>query len=484
MIFNSLSFLLFLPLVVILYWLLPRTTRVWMLTLMSLVFYGFWKPEYTLLLIFAAVLDYFVALEIARRDDPRKRRNFLIFSLVLNLGILFYFKYLVFFSGNLQDVLNAFGNHSLVFPHLEILLPIGISFYTFETISYTVDVYRRHIEPERNFMRYLCFLVYFPHLIAGPILRAADILPQLAKRNPFRKEYLSEGFKRIVYGLFLKVVLADNIAPMVDHGFAMEHTAISAIDVWTLAFLFGFQIYFDFCAYSHIAIGCAKLMGITFFENFNFPYLAVSPKAFWKRWHISLSNWIKDYLYLPLTGKKVVYDQQQAISEINNSSTLKGYTALFATWAIMGFWHGANWTFIIWGLYHAILVTIHRLIIPVTAGISKRVRNIAGWCISLPFLMLGWIPFRAGSMTALTGYAGKIIQPHGYTWLGLRENVYLVTFLVLLTIIIVYLLNTYVKPLIENSVFGQLLNTLVMTAAIALVIIFLRPISQFIYFQF
>ncbi len=484
MIFNSITFLIFLPVVVILYWILPKVARLWMLSVMSLVFYGFWKPEYTLLLIFAAILDYFVSIEIDKNQDPRKRKNWLILSLVLNLGILFYFKYLVFFSDNLEMALNSFGNNKIIFPHLEVLLPIGISFYTFETISYTVDVYRRHIKPERNFIRYLNFLVYFPHLIAGPILRAADILPQLAKRVSFNWVYITEGFKRIVYGLFLKVVIADNIAPLVDQGFALQISALSGLDIWTLAFLFGFQIYFDFCAYSHIAIGCARLMGITFFENFNFPYLAVSPKAFWKRWHISLSNWIKDYLYLPLTGKKVVYDHQEAISEIRNSNTIKGYSALFLTWAIMGFWHGANWTFIIWGLYHALLVTIHRITAKYSLRLNVKVRNIFGWMISLPFLMLGWIPFRVTNVDTVLAYFKKIVQPGEYMWMGLRENTYLVTFFILILIIITYLINTYIKPLIENTFTGQLINTVVLSVAIAFVIVFLRPISQFIYFQF
>ncbi len=484
MIFNSLTFLIFLPVVVTLYWILPKVARLWMLSVMSLVFYGFWKPEYTLLLIFAAVLDYFISIQIDKKEHPGDRKSWLVLSLVLNLGILFYFKYLVFFTDNLQFALNSFGNSQFLLPHLKVLLPIGISFYTFETISYTVDVYRRHIKPERNFIRYLCFLVYFPHLIAGPILRAADILPQLARRVPFNWIHITEGFKRIVYGLFLKVVLADNISPLVDQGFELQISALSAIDIWTLAFLFGFQIYFDFCAYSHIAIGCARLMGITFFENFNFPYMAVSPKAFWKRWHISLSNWIKDYLYLPLTGKKVIYDNQQAISEIRNSNTVKGYVALFATWAIMGFWHGANWTFIVWGLYHALLVTIHRVTGRFTLFLNSKIKNIIGWSVSLPFLMLGWIPFRVKDMSTVVAYFKKIIKPGDYLWMGLRENTYLITFFIMLLLIFTYFLVTYIKPLIEKTFAGQLINTLILAISIAAVIIFLRPISQFIYFQF
>ena len=484
MIFNSLTFLLFLAIVVALYWQLPRMARLWMISVMSLVFYAFWKPQYSLLLVFAAILDYFIAQAIDRQQEKAKRRTLLAVSLVLNIGILLYFKYLIFFKNNLESVLNSFGANIHLFPHLKIILPIGISFYTFETISYTVDVYRRHIKPERNFISYLSFLVYFPHLIAGPVLRAADILPQFDNPRIFAWTHIIEGFKRIVFGLFLKVVIADNISPLVDQGFAMQSSALSALDVWTLAFLFGFQIYFDFSAYSHIAIGCARLMGIQFFENFNFPYLAASPKEFWKRWHISLSNWIKDYLYLPLTGKQVTYDKQVAISEIKNSSSIKGYAALFLTWAIMGFWHGANWTFILWGLYHALLVTIHRWVSPYFVGVHKTVRAIFGWGFSLPFLMLGWIPFRVSSLETVKDLFLKLLVPNAYRWLGLRENVYLITFTLLLLIVFAYFISKYVKPRFENSTVWQLVNVAVLSFVVALVFVFLRPISQFIYFQF
>jgi D-alanyl-lipoteichoic acid acyltransferase DltB (MBOAT superfamily) len=435
-------------------------------------------------LLFAALLDYYVSLEIDRHDDPVKRKRWLILSVSLNLAILFYFKYSIFFCHNLEGMLNLLGSNQTVFPTLNIILPIGISFYTFETISYTVDVYRRHIKPERNFIHYLTFLLYFPHLIAGPILRAADILPQLAGRLPFSKLFIAKGFKRLVIGLFLKVVIADNIAPLVDQGFAMPSKDLSAIDVWTLAFMFGFQIYFDFAAYSHIAIGCAQMMGIRFPENFNFPYLANSPKAFWKRWHISLSSWIKDYLYLPLTGQKVMLSKPEAISEIRHSNSWKGYSALFLTWAIMGFWHGANFTFIIWGLYHALLVTMHRLSSPLVSPLPTALRNLGGWMVSLPLLMLGWIPFRVTTVEEVGKLWQKVLKPSQYSWLGLRENTYLIAFLLLVLVVMAYVFDSYIKPAFERWAVSVWVDMLAMTAAIVLLIIFLRPISQFIYFQF
>jgi D-alanyl-lipoteichoic acid acyltransferase DltB (MBOAT superfamily) len=455
-----------------------------LIALSSLSFYGFWKPQYILLLLLAAVVDYYIALEIDKRKNQKDRRSVLLVSLVINLGLLFYFKYLVFLKDNLQGLLSNFGNDVLLYPDLKIVLPIGISFYTFETISYTVDVYRRHLKPEKNFISYLSFLVYFPHLIAGPVLRASDILPQFASKIKFQWSLIIEGFKKLVTGLFLKVVLADNISPLVDQGFTVPMSALSAVDVWTLAFLFGFQIYFDFCAYSAIAIGAAKMMGITFFENFDFPYMAVSPKAFWKRWHISLSKWIRDYLYLPLAGKTVVAGRQQAISEINSSNNFKGYFALFLTWGIMGFWHGANWTFIAWGLYHAFLVSIHRYLSRYTRQVNTLFSNVAGWCVSLPFLMLGWIFFRAKDLNTASTMLLKTLNISQYRWMGLRENVYLVTFLLLCFIIIAFLIDRYLLPAIENTFLGQFARLSIMSVMIALVIVFLRPISQFIYFQF
>ena len=480
MIFNSVTFLIFLLLTVILYWLLPKQIRLAMLSIGSLVFYGFWRVEFIPLLIIAAIVDYFCANEIHRRQEPKARKNFLIFSLVINLGLLFYFKYLVFFADNVQWALTILGT-TIQIPALKIILPMGISFYTFETISYTVDVYRKHIKPERNFLSYLTFLVYYPHLVAGPVLRAADILGQLNNRKAFDIAYLAEGFKRILCGLFLKVCLADNIASLVDAGFDQPLATLSAIDVWTLAFLFGFQIYFDFCAYSHIAIGCAKMMGITFPENFNFPYIAISPKDFWKRWHISLSAWIKDYLYLPLTGQTVTYDQTQGLSENKSSKTIP----LFLTWAIMGLWHGAKWTFVFWGIYHAFLVFLHRNYLPIEKWLPNKYGRFLSWCFWLPLLMLGWIPFRAHSLALTLGMFGKLFSIKDYGWLGMRENNYLIALITMILFLLAYCVDKFALPKLEIGTYRRaLVETVALSVVIALVFIFLRPVTQFIYFQF
>ena len=344
-------------------------------------------------------------------------------------------------------------------------------------------MYRGFIKPEQDFVLYACYVTFFPQLIAGPVLRAAEVIHQFTNRVPFDWGDIVIGTRRILYGLFLKVVLADNIAPFVDTGFAMPVETMSALDVWTLAFLFGFQIYFDFCAYSHIALGSARLMGICFPENFNFPYIAISPKDFWRRWHISLSSWIRDYLYLPLAGVKV---HDRSIGGLGNATLdKKHHKALFLTWAIMGLWHGASWTFLLWGIYHGTIIFIYRLVEPHTHQLNHTVRWLGGFMLTLPLMMLAWIPFRADTLSATFEMWGKVLVPSAYTWLGMRENVYLVTALILVGFITIYFLQNKIVPhLKERKLLTLIGDTVTVAVMAALVIIFLRPINQFIYFQF
>ena len=284
MIFNSVTFALFLCLTLGLYWVLPRRPRLTMLLVSSLAFYGFWRVEFLPVMLLSAATDYLVGLRLPKAATQRGRKALLLTSLTVNLGLLVYFKYLLFFADNVSLAAGWLGIQWTP-PAWEIILPLGISFYTFQTISYSVDVYRGVIEPERDPILYGTYVTFFPQLVAGPVLRASEVVDQLRERPPLDWDDLSRGARRIIMGLFLKVALADNIAPMVDQGFATPVGMLSALDVWTLAFMFGFQIYFDFSAYSHIAIGCARMMGLKFPENFDFPYMAHSPKDFWKRWH-------------------------------------------------------------------------------------------------------------------------------------------------------------------------------------------------------
>ncbi len=490
MVFNSLSFILFLVITVSLYWVLPRRPRLWLICLASLFFYGVWRVEYIGIVLLSAVTDYCVSLRLGVESKPGKRKMLLLISLLVNLGLLFYFKYLNFVVGNAVSLLTLCGVEVKI-PQLDIILPLGISFYTFQTISYTVDVYRGFIKPERDFILYLDYVMFFPQLVAGPILRASEVIHQIAERPPFDLLLFIEGIKRILMGLFLKCVLADTIAGMVDGGFAVEPGMLGGLDVWTLAFMFGFQIYFDFSAYSHIAIGCAKLMGITFPENFDFPYISSSPRDFWKRWHISLSSWIRDYLYLPLakarvedrsTGGLAVAVDSDAAHRPAPGSYLY---ALFMTWLIMGFWHGANWTFAAWGLYQALSIAVYRWIKPMVAAWPGSVRKFGGFFLTLPAMMLGWIFFRAASLGHAITMFGKVLSPSTYGSLGMRENIYLVAALLLSGILIAYgVREWYRRTAGKWQVMKMAGETGFYAVVVAMVFVFLRPIQQFIYFQF
>lgn len=487
MIFNSVTYLLFLAMTVGLFWRLPKRPRLWLIFLASSTFYGFWRPEFLAVMFLSAITDYFVALRIEATETPAQRRGWLLLSLTVNLGLLCYFKYLFFIVDNAVAVLNLLGAEVRA-PALDIVLPLGISFYTFETISYVVDVYRRFIPAERNFVMYGCFVTFFPKLVAGPILRAAEMLPQFAAEPVFRLDIFVSGLRRIIFGLFLKVVIADNIAPLVDTGFMQPTASLSALDVLTLAFLFGFQIYFDFSAYSSIAIGSARLMGIHVPENFNFPYLASSPRDFWRRWHISLSSWIRDYLYLPLLGIRVKDRSSGGLSvDVGEPkrNARRPLLALFSTWTIMGLWHGANWTFVLWGLYHATLIAGYRALVGRMAVLPNTVRTWGGWMITLSLVMLGWIPFRAQSVSDALAMFAKLASPQDYLWLGMRENTYIIAALVFLASLLAYLVHEYGDQLIRRRPWTAFtLETVAMGVVVALVFVFLRPINQFIYFQF
>jgi D-alanyl-lipoteichoic acid acyltransferase DltB (MBOAT superfamily) len=484
-IFNSLTFLVFLVVVLALYWVLPRRPRMWLLFLSGLVFYSFWRVEYVFLMMIPTVIDYVAGRAIGATEDPRRRRLYLFLSVGSNLAVLFYFKYLMFFAGAGVGLLQLLG-FEVEPPRWNIILPLGISFYTFETISYTVDVYRRFIRPERDFVVYGSFVTYFPQLVAGPILRAIEKIPKLSNRPPFRLSDFADGVRRVLAGLFLKVMLADNLAPLVDAGFEHPVDTLSALDVWTLAFLFGFQIYFDFSGYSHIALGCARMMGIQFPENFDFPYLAASPREFWRRWHISLSSWIRDYLYLPLMGAQVRDESVGGLATAADAPSERRRTAaLFATWAIMGLWHGANWTFGLWGVYHACLVYGHRVLAPRFSRLRAGASAVLGWGVTLPLVMLGWIPFRAESLDVALGMWAKLFVPAQYLSLGLRENTYLVAAVVMLVVIGAWSAGEHVIPRLRRlPVVWPVVETAGWAVVIALVFVFLRPINQFIYFQF
>ncbi|MDG1046101.1 MAG: MBOAT family O-acyltransferase [Bacteroidia bacterium] len=437
-------------------------------------------------MLFSTCIDYFISLKIHNEEKNKPRFILLLVSLVLNLSLLVVFKYLLFISYNINSFSQLLDLGFKV-NTIHLILPLGISFYTFQTISYTIDVYRKHLIPEKNFFKYGTFVTFFPQLVAGPILRAGEVMSELSHTRKFNLDFIISGGKRILTGLFLKVVLADNIAPIVDAGFLNQVSEYTAIDVLVLAYLFGFQIYFDFAGYSHIAIGCAKIMGIHFPENFNFPYLAYSFKNFWKRWHISLSSWIRDYLYLPILGVKIKNRESLSkggLAVVVNKDSRSPTLALFLTWAIMGLWHGANWTFAFWGIYHAFFIFIERFI-PKKFNQFKFINKFTGWLIVLPITMLSWIPFRAESLHQTFSMFMKLFNLNLYFSYSLRENDLLITAILFLAVIISGLLSKVdLNSFKYGNYFLSLFNMVKYVIMLCLVFVFLRPITQFIYFQF
>ncbi|MDC0330700.1 MBOAT family protein [Candidatus Pelagibacter sp.] len=481
MLFNSLTYLVLLFSTVFLFWNFTYQLRFYLIFASSLVFYGFWRIEFIILLLFSATINWWIAILIEKNFKMMKKK-FLLLSLFINLGILFYFKYSIFFSNNGIGLLNLFGAE--IDPILfKVILPLGISFYTFQAISYTIDVYRKIIKPEKSYIVYACYITFFPQLVAGPILRAHEVILQFKKKIFFRWDYIIDGSRRVLYGLFLKVVIADNIAPFVDMGFGSSANMLSGLDVWTLAFLFGFQIYFDFSGYSHIAIGSAKMIGISFPENFNFPYLASSPKDFWGRWHISLSSWVRDYIYLPLSGVKFMNNSIGGLSSVTSGQ--KDYMPLFITWSLMGLWHGANWTFVLWGIYHAILIFIYRKILIINYKFKLKINNLVGWFFTIPLIMLSWVPFRSDSIKDTFIMWGKIVNPFNYNNLNLHSNIYLITFLLFIGVIITYIFKKKIKKKIIAGTGVTLIGDIILISFLFYTtFISFKSINQFIYFQF
>lgn len=486
MFFNSLSYVVFLLIAVGVYWILPlRGGRRWLL-LASIVFYGFWKVEFLVLIVFSAFVDYYVSLRIHDARTDQSRKSWLYTSLIIQLGLLAYFKYTYFIADNIFIVGKLLGQNWQT-TLWQITLPLGISFYTFVSLSYTIDVYRKLLEPVRDFWLYLTYVMFWPHMIAGPILRGHELISQLKEGCRFSVENALIGVKLIIAGLFLKVALADQLAPLIDAAFNAKPAILGGLDVWTMAFGFGFQIYFDFAGYSLVAIGSARMLGIHFPDNFNWPYMAVSPRDFWKRWHITLSAWVRDYLYLPLSGARYENRSSGGIDiqvEQTRASALKLTIALFISWFIMGLWHGANWNFALWGLWHACLIYLYRRNRDLFIGISGWTRPILGWCLTLPAVMLAWIPFRAANLHLSFELLIKIVQPQSYLHLAFRENFYLFVFLLLMGMLSCVFMTGSDHPLLHRPIIRRSAEVAVLSIMIFFVFIFLKPVNQFIYFQF
>jgi alginate O-acetyltransferase complex protein AlgI len=346
MLFCSQAFLYFFAALLLIYWLMPwRQPRLWLLLAASFYFYAVWNAWLALLIGVTTVMDYLLALGMERCTSPRRRQMLLAVSLIVNLGVLAYFKYANFFLQSLNDVLLALGS-PLWFNTLRVILPIGISFYTFEAINYTVDVYRRKLPAERNLGHFMLFILFFPHLVAGPIVRARDFLPQIRRRKRFSSPRMHLGAQFFLLGLLKKLAIADRMALYVDPVFADPH-AYSAAPVGLAAIAYALQVYCDFSGYSDMAIGTAHMLGYKLAPNFNIPYAALSISEFWRRWHISLSSWLRDYLYIPLGGSR--------------GGAWRTYRNLLLTMTLGGLWHGASWNYVLFGVLQGLLLINHKL---------------------------------------------------------------------------------------------------------------------------
>ena len=394
MLFNSLDFAIFLPIVFLLYWFVAQKNlklQNALIVVASYVFYGWWDWRFLSLIIFSTVVDYLIGQRLRTEDKQSKRKVLLWTSIIVNLGFLGFFKYYNFFLENFVDAFSLFGMQ-INANSLNIILPVGISFYTFQTLSYTIDVYRKKLEPTKDFIAFSAFVCFFPQLVAGPIERATNLLPQFYKKRTFEYHKAVDGMRQILWGLFKKVVIADNCAEFANQIFN-NSADMNGSTLVLGAIFFTFQIYGDFSGYSDIAIGTSRLFGFDLKQNFATPYFSRDIAEFWRRWHISLSTWFRDYLYIPLGGSR--------------GGTWMKVRNTFAIFLVSGFWHGANWTFIIWGALNAIyflpllLTNNNRKNLGVVAEgkLLPSLRELFAMLTTFRLTVFAWIFFRAENLS-------------------------------------------------------------------------------------
>ncbi len=400
MFFDTPVYFVFLAIVVLLYWRFGRQRQNIFLLIASYFFYGWWDWRFLILILISTVVDFFCARYIARSTDARRRRALLTLSLVLNFGFLGFFKYFNFFVDSFSSALTVLGTPVHVSAFLKIILPPGISFYTFQAVAYIVDVYFGKLEPAESLVDYALFISFFPHLVAGPIQRPSHLLPQVQRPRRFNNEAFFDGMMLILSGLFRKCVVADNCAKLADAAFSGRMGEPNLGVVLVGAYAFAWQIYADFSGYSDIARGSAQLMGFHFMVNFRQPYLAVSLQDFWRRWHISLSTWLRDYLYIPLGGSR--------------GSEAGTYRNLMITMLLGGLWHGANWTFVVWGGIHGMGLAVERWFLKGKAALENNLSLSQTWIrriILFHLVCFGWIFFRAQSLGAAATFLKGIAKP-------------------------------------------------------------------------
>ncbi len=489
MLFNSLPFFVFLPIVALLYFIIPLKLKTYWLLAASYFFYMCWSPEYALLLFTSTLITYIAGLCIEKFSKPQHKNWVIAISCILNLSILGFFKYFDFALKNINIALGAL-NLSALAPTFQIILPVGISFYMFQAIGYTIDVYRGTVCAERNFARYALFVSFFPLLLSGPIERSGNMLPQFKKHNKFDYDTTKKGLLTMLWGFFVKLVIADRAAVLVNTVYSQyQDRSGSALFVATL--LFAVQIYCDFYSYSEIARGTAMVMGFKVLRNFNAPYATKSIAEFWRRWHIALSSWFKDYLYIPLGGNRV--------------SKWKRYRNIMIVFIVSGLWHGAQWSYVMWGFLHGAYQVIGHLTKSGRDWLKQRLClktdtfSYKLWQTLCTFLLVdfAWIFFRAPSFTAALEITGKIFTDFDFG-LFVQENIYKLglsqpDMTILFLGIAVFFIIDHLRSRICISQFlaqqGMLFRWLVYFAMLFVTLIYGcygsgYDASQFIYFQF
>lgn len=478
MLFNSINFAIFLPIVFLLYWFVAKNTLKFqnvLLLVASYYFYACWDFRFLFLLIFSTLLDYYSGIKIENSTSEKNRKFWFWLSIGINLGFLGIFKYYNFFVDSIQDVVSVFG-HKIDMWTIKVILPVGISFYTFHGLSYVIDIYKKRIKAERNFINYAVFVCYFPLLVAGPIERATHLLPQIKKKRIFNYTQAVDGLRQILWGLFKKIVIADNCAEYANLIFNNSDDYSGSTLVMGALF-FTFQIYGDFSGYSDIALGTSRLFGMELLKNFNFPYFSRNIAEFWRRWHISLSSWFKDYLYIPLGGSVGGLKMK-----IRNT---------FLIFLVSGFWHGANWTFIVWGALNALyflpslLSNTNRNHMEIVAYDRSfpTFKELFSILVTFGLTVFAWIFFRANSLSHAITYIKQIFTSKLLTLPEIRP-----TYIIVLLVIFIWIewmgrRNNYAveKLFFNNSVIVRWSFYFVLVIAI---FIFSTKEQEFIYFQF
>ncbi|QNL20602.1 MBOAT family protein [Hyphobacterium sp. CCMP332] len=481
MLFNSIDFAVFLPIVFGIYWLL-RNKLQWQnlfVVIASYIFYGWWDWRFLSLIIFSTLVDYLVGLRLEMTSTKQKRKYLLILSLLTNLGLLGFFKYYNFFLDNFTRAFSFFGTE-INGDSLNIVLPVGISFYTFQTLSYTIDIYRNNLKPTRDFLAFAAFVSFFPQLVAGPIERAVHLLPQFFKKRVFDYGLAVDGCRQILWGLFKKVVIADNCAYYVNMIFDNPES-YSGSTLLLGAVLFAFQIYGDFSGYSDIAIGTARLFGFDLMKNFAFPYFSRDIAEFWRRWHISLSTWFRDYLYIPLGGSK-----GSKYMQIRN---------IMIIFVVSGFWHGANWTFIVWGALNA-LYFLPLMILGQnrknldTAGEGRffpDIKTILSIGITFLITCLAWIFFRSESIAHAMDYYSHMLSMDLFSIPFTKDFLFLKVLLLLILVFTMVEWQGRTNEFAIQKMFGlksRPLRWLAYYAIVFAIILLAGKQEEFIYFQF